>query len=77
MGKITGIDGKPMFKVDSSKLTPSKLKCMESENVQSLLESWASGDVDNADAQTWLMFQMVVQLMTSNIDSGVIVPVSH
>lgn len=77
MGKITGVDGKPVLNVDRDKLTPSKLKCLESGNVQSLLESWAAGDVDNADAQTWLMFQMVAQLMTANVGSGVIVPVPH
>jgi hypothetical protein len=77
MGKITGVDGKPVLRIDKAKLTPSKLKCLESENVQSLLEVWAAGDVDNADAQTWLMFQMVMQLMTANIGSGVIMPTPH
>ena len=74
MAKISGVDGKPLLSVDSSKLTPSKLKCLQSRDAQSLIEAWAVGEVDNADVQTWLMFQMVASLMTANAGGGIIRP---
>jgi len=67
MTKLTGIDGKPMVNVDESKVAPSKLKCMRSESLQGLLEAWAVGDIGDADAQTWLLFQTVVNLMQLNL----------
>lgn len=75
MGKITGVDGKVLLNIDKSKVTASKLKCLESGDIQTLLQAWAVGDVDGADAQVWLMFQLIAQLMAS--DAGTIRPVTR
>jgi hypothetical protein len=77
MTKITGVDGRPMLNLDRSKVTASKLKCLESENSQALLEAWLAGEVETEDFQAWLTFQMTIQLMTSGV-SGLTVPtVAH
>ncbi len=77
MGKITAIDGRPMLKVDRSKVTASKLKCLESANVQALLEAWAAGDVESQDVQVWLTFQMTIQLMALGVGHVIVPTVGH
>lgn len=77
MGKITGIDGKPMLNVDRSKVSASKLKCLESESVQALVEAWIAGEVETQDVQAWLTFQMTIQLMGLGINRVSVPTVGH
>jgi len=62
MAKITLLDGTPLSSVDRSKVSTSKLKCIESGNARGLLESWAIGEIKSADAQVWLLFQITTLL---------------
>lgn len=75
--KITGVDGRPMLNIDKSKVTESKLKCLESESVQLLLEAWLAGDVKTEDVQVWLTFQMTAQLMTLSVGRVTVPTVAH
>lgn len=65
MSKVVDIAGKTMLRVDKGNLTPSKLKCLESDGAQQLLEAWVAGDVNSEDATFWLLFQLHTALMTA------------
>lgn len=62
MKKITGIDGTPLSSVDRSKISVSKLRCIESKDSKGLVEAWAVGEVESADIQVWLLVQVVTLL---------------
>ena len=73
MAKITLLDGTTPLNVDKSKISTSRLKCIESEGVMGLIESWASGEVKSADAQVWLLIQ-VISLLSQLQRSSVLSP---
>jgi len=77
VAEITGVDGRPMLNIDRSKVTASKLKCLESESVQALLEAWLAGEVETGDVQTWLTFQMTIQLMALGVSHVIVPTVGH
>jgi len=60
--KITGLDGKPLIGIDRSKVSASRLRCIESKSDKALIEAWAVGEVESADAQVWLLVQVVTLL---------------
>jgi len=74
---LIGAAGGPQFEIDPEKSTVSKVNCLRSADIKTLLEQWGNGEVCTADAQVMLLSFLVswyVQSLKSRPVSSIVRP---